>query len=59
MFNNYICLYERKYCCFIKFLNLVNKCFVLIFIWKKFGFLGWVIYKVIEERCVIIMISDW
>lgn len=35
MFNNHICSYERKYCCFIKPLNSANKCFAPILTWKK------------------------
>lgn len=58
MFNNHICSYERKYCCSIKPLNSANKCFAPILTWKKFGPLGWVIYKVIEERRATITISD-
>lgn len=58
MFNNHICSYERKYCCSIKPLNSANKCFAPILTWKKLGPLGWVIYKVIEERRATITISD-
>lgn len=58
MFNNHICSYERKYCCSIKPLNSANKCFAPILTWKKYGPLGWVIYKVIEERRATITISD-
>lgn len=58
LFNNHICSYERKYCCFIKPLNSANKCFAPILTWKKFGPLGWLIYKVIEERRATITISD-
>lgn len=35
LFNNHICSYERKYCCFIKPLNSANKCFAPILTWKK------------------------
>lgn len=58
MFNNHICSYERKIFLFHKAFKKLTSVLHQSLLEKKLGPLGWVIYKVIEERRATITIVD-